>query len=357
MSDNQLSEFRHATNLLRGMSSLAILITHYQHFFYTGIVRRSDWSVSIQPLSKLLTPPYEYGGFAVQIFWCISGLILAHAYINQTKIGLARFSLARFSRLYPLHLLTLLVVVVIQFVSAKKFSTFQIYGQNDLYHFFSNLFFVQAWGKLGAGLSFNAPTWSVSIEILVYFIFFALLPVLRRGKIVTPIALLLGMRFVLEKNPMIYQEVFFFQCLMYFLIGVSIYFADSFSKPVTRIVALSAFVYLATYLNPSFRVRYAFIAFLLVCCAAFLDTLQISRRLLRIRIFGELTYSVFLWHAPLQMIILMIMTQFDISRSVPESPLFLLFFLVLTYSVGYASYRWIEQPARKFLNNRFMPAQ
>ena len=34
-----------------------------------------------------------------------------------------------------------------------------------------------------------------------------------------------------------------------------------------------------------------------------------------------------------------------------------LFFLVLTYSVGYASYRWIEQPARKFLNNRFMPAQ
>jgi peptidoglycan/LPS O-acetylase OafA/YrhL len=57
------------------------------------------------------------------------------------------------------------------------------------------------------------------------------------------------------------------------------------------------------------------------------------------------------------MIILMIMMQFEISRSVAQSPMFLLFFLVLTYSVGYASYRWIEQPARKFLNNRFVTAQ
>jgi peptidoglycan/LPS O-acetylase OafA/YrhL len=72
---------------------------------------------------------------------------------------------------------------------------------------------------------------------------------------------------------------------------------------------------------------------------------------------GELTYSVFLWHAPLQMIILMVMMQFDISHSIAQSPLFLLFFLVLTYLVGYASYRWIEQPARKFLNNRFVTAQ
>jgi peptidoglycan/LPS O-acetylase OafA/YrhL len=57
------------------------------------------------------------------------------------------------------------------------------------------------------------------------------------------------------------------------------------------------------------------------------------------------------------MIILMFMMQFDISNSVAQSPLFLLFFLVLTYAVGYGSYRWIEQPARKYINNRFMPAR
>jgi peptidoglycan/LPS O-acetylase OafA/YrhL len=357
MSDQQITGFRHATNLLRGVSSLAILIWHYQHFFFIGTQPMPGYDRTIQPLWNLLGPLYINGQFAVQIFWCISGLILAHAYIKQARTGLAVFSLARFSRLYPLHLLTLLVVAAIQFVSMKSFGTFQIYWQNDLYHFFTNLFFIQAWGKLGDGFSFNAATWSVSVEILVYFIFFAFLPVLRRGKILIPVALLLGMRFVLEKNPTIYDDVFFFQCLMYFLIGVSVYFAVSFSKPITRIAALAAIIYIAPILNPLFHIGYAYHAFLVVCCAALLDTFPIMHHLKRLRIIGELTYSVFLWHAPLQIVILMIMTQFEISRSIAQSPMFLLFFLALTYSVGYASYRWIEQPSRKYINNRLMPAQ
>ena len=357
MSSQQSSEFRHATNLLRGMSSLAILIWHYQHFFFTGAGRLAGWDPSIQPLWQLLKPSYIYGQFAVQIFWCISGLILAHTYINQTRTGLAKFSIARFSRLYPLHILTLLVVVLIQFVSMKSFGTFQIYGTNDLFHFFTNLFFVQAWGKLGDGFSFNAPTWSVSVEIIVYFIFFALLAVLRRGKIIVSLALLLGMRMLTDSHPTISDHVFFFQCLMYFLTGVSIYFAVTMSKQLTRIATLTALMAIIPFLIPAFRPRYAFVALLLVCLAAFLDTFPITHHLKSLRIVGELTYSVFLWHVPLQMIILMIMTQFDISNSAARSPLFLLFFLALTYSVGYASYRWIEQPARNYINNRFMPAR
>ena len=353
MSDQQIAGFRHATNLLRGMSSLAILIWHYQHFLDSG----PGWDPSSQPLWYLLKPAYMYGQFAVQIFWCISGLILAHTYINQKKTGLAKFSLARFSRLYPLHLLTLLVVVAIQFVSMKSFGTYQIYGKNDLFHFFTNLFFVQAWGNLGDGFSFNAPTWSVSVEIVVYFIFFALLTVLRRGKIAVPVALLIGMWFLIKKYPTINEDIFFFQCLTYFLAGVSIYFAVSFSKPIAKIAILTSLVPIIAYLIPAFRSGYAFIALLLVCLAAFLDTFPITHHLKRLRIIGELTYSVFLWHVPLQMIILMVMTQFEISRSVAQSPMFLLFFLALTYSVGYASYRWIEQPARKYINNRLMPAQ
>jgi peptidoglycan/LPS O-acetylase OafA/YrhL len=239
----------------------------------------------------------------------------------------------------------------------KSFGTYQIYGTNDLYHFFTNLFFVQSWGKLGDGFSFNAPTWSVSVEILVYFIFFALLAVLRRGKILVALALLLGMKILIDLHPTISENVFFFQCLMYFLAGVSIYFAVSFSRPITKFATLIVLVAIIRYLIPAFQPRHTGIALILVCLAAFFDTFPITNRLQRVRIVGELTYSVFLWHAPLQMIILMFMMQFDISNSVAQSPLFLLFFLVLTYAVGYGSYRWIEQPARKYINNRFMPAR
>jgi len=357
MSIHRPTEFRHATNLLRGICSLAILIWHYQHFFFIGAGRPAGWDLSIQPLWHLLKPGYIYGQFAVQMFWCISGLILAHTYINQKKTSLAKFSLARFSRLYPLHLLTLLIVVVIQFVSMKSFDTYQIYAQNDLYHFFTNLFFVQSWGKFGDGFSFNVPTWSVSVEIVVYFIFFAVLAVLRRWRIAVPAALLIGMWFLIKKYPTINEDVFFLQCLMYFLVGVSIYFAVSFSKPIVKIATLIALVAIIRYLIPAFQPRYASIALILVCLAAFFDTFPITNYLQRVRIVGELTYSVFLWHVPLQMIILMIMMQFNISNLIAESPFFLLFFLALTYSVGYASYRWIEQPARNYINNRFMPAQ
>ena len=357
MRDQLSSEFRHATNLLRGVCSLGILIWHYQHFFFIGTLDPQSSAGSNQPLWNLLKPFYLEGDFAVQIFWCISGLILAHAYMNQSKTGFAKFCLARFSRLYPLHLLTLLVVVVIQFVSMKKYDTYQIYALNDLNHFVTNLFFIQAWGKLGDGFSFNAPTWSVSVEIVVYFIFFLLLGTLRRGKIIVPLVLLFVMRILSDTYPSINDRYFFFQCLTYFLIGVCVYFAVAMPNPAARIALLTVLVVIAPYLNPAFHIGYALKAFIIVCCAAFLDTMQISRYLQPVRVIGELTYSVFLWHVPLQMIILMIMMQLDISNSIAQSPLFLLFFLVLTYSVGYASYRWIEQPARKFLNNRFMPAQ
>ena len=357
MTKLQTSEFRHATNLLRGFSALSILIWHYQHFFYEGTQRPADWDPSIQPLWSLLKPAYLYGELAVQIFWCISGLILAHTYIGQSMTSLAKFSLARFSRLYPLHLLTLLSVVVIQYVSMQSFSTYQIYSQNDLFHFFTNLFFVQAWGQLGDGFSFNAPTWSVSVEIIVYFMFFAMLTILRRGKIGVSVGAILLLGIFVNTYPTIADSMFFYQCLAYFLTGVSIYFAITSKNWVLRFVLFSMLIFAALFIIPTFRNKFSLGIIILVCISAILDVFPVSQRLRRFRIIGELTYSVFLWHAPLQMIILMIMMQFDISHSIAQSPLFLLFFLALTYSVGYASYRWIEQPARKYINNRFMPAR
>ena len=350
--------FRHFTNFLRGFCALSILIFHYQHFFYIGTNNPDPWTPEVQPFWDLFRLFYSQGGNAVQIFWCISGLILAHTYVNQSKTGLAKFGLARFSRLYPLHLLTLLVVTVIQFSSKQWFDTFQIYSQNDISNFFKNLFFIQAWGPLGDGFSFNTPTWSVSVEIVVYFIFFALLRILHKTKFFISFALILLMRVLINVYPTLSDQVFFYECLMYFLTGVSVYFVIVLPKPVFRIPLLLGLIAIIPFIIPDFRNKnISLIVITFVCTAAFLDSFPLANRLQRVRIVGELTYSVFLWHAPLQMIILMVMMQFDISRSVPESPLFLLFFLVLTYSVGYASYRWIEQPARKFLNNRFMPAQ
>ena len=82
------------------------------------------------------------------------------------------FTRLRFSRLYPLHLATLLALVPLILVFHALTGDDFIYKYNDAYHFGLNLAFVQYWG-FEKGLSWNGPSWSISVEIALYLIFFA----------------------------------------------------------------------------------------------------------------------------------------------------------------------------------------
>ena len=77
-----------------------------------------------------------------------------------------KFFVNRFTRLYPLHFITLIIVAVLQFFSFKSLNQFMIFDYNDIYHFFLNIFFISSWG-FEKGMSFNQPIWSVSYEIIV----------------------------------------------------------------------------------------------------------------------------------------------------------------------------------------------
>jgi len=75
------------------------------------------------------------------------------------------------SRLYPLHFLTLMFVLLLQFFYEFFLDLQMNQGYNDFYHFILNLFFVSSWG-LEEGNSYNLPIWSVSKEIIAYLVFF-----------------------------------------------------------------------------------------------------------------------------------------------------------------------------------------
>ena len=59
------------------------------------------------------------------------------------------------------------------------YGNFQLGYINDLYHFFLQIFFISAWG-FENGNSFNAPIWSVSVEIGIYILFFLLLNIFKK---------------------------------------------------------------------------------------------------------------------------------------------------------------------------------
>src|SRR5262252_1542846 len=90
---------------LRGLSALGIAVFfHFQHF---------GGDLAAYPLARHLpfTWLYTHGFVLVDLFFVLSGIIFTYRYlapVAEGKVTGRQFFLLRFSRLYPLHLLTLL---------------------------------------------------------------------------------------------------------------------------------------------------------------------------------------------------------------------------------------------------------
>jgi peptidoglycan/LPS O-acetylase OafA/YrhL len=155
----------------RAIAALAVVFQHWEHFFS---LRAFSAAKEESPLYWLFSPFYEKGARAVTFFFCLSGFIFYWLYsrkVHERVVGPAAFAVLRLSRLYPLHLATLLVCVALQWPLIQMLGQPFIYPEHDAKHFALNLFLIQYWG-FEDGYSFNGPSWSISIEIFLYIAFF-----------------------------------------------------------------------------------------------------------------------------------------------------------------------------------------
>lgn len=179
---NEMPDRLRSLDALRGLAALAVVFWHWQHFFYHGTTPQ-HFDRSSQPFYSVFFLFYEKGWMGVDFFFCLSGFIFFWLYaqrITKRRIGLSDFSVLRLSRLYPLHLATLLIVAVLQWRLLARTGEFFVYSLNDGYHFLLNLLFISGW-RTSFGDSFNAPVWSVSVEMFLYALFFALCVAGRPG--------------------------------------------------------------------------------------------------------------------------------------------------------------------------------
>jgi peptidoglycan/LPS O-acetylase OafA/YrhL len=169
----------HSLDVLRGIAAIAVVFWHWQNLQLLGSPKLtwpplSGWVNPVsEPFHVLLRPLYEYGQYAVDLFFLLSGFVFYWLYrepIEAKTISLVQFSIARFSRLYPLHIATLLIVAVLQFWFHALSGQFFVYPANDPTHFVMSLFFIQLSGEKAA---FNGPEWSLFIELLMYAAFFS----------------------------------------------------------------------------------------------------------------------------------------------------------------------------------------
>src|SRR5258708_7894661 len=94
--------------------------------------------------------------------------------IRVRTTGWREFALLRFSRLYPLHAVTLVTVAIGQTLFQSMEGHLFVYGCNDWKRFLLSATFTTDWLPSNHICpAFNGPTWSLSVEIFLYILFFA----------------------------------------------------------------------------------------------------------------------------------------------------------------------------------------
>lgn len=112
------------------------------------------------------------GFVAVSFFFLLSGYILAFVHLkdrDKTHMYLGKFYLARFARVYPLFVITLLLdmpfFMTVQ-IRAMGLKAGSIWATKV---FFANIFMLQAWFVRFHGP--DGPNWSLSVESFFYLLF------------------------------------------------------------------------------------------------------------------------------------------------------------------------------------------
>lgn len=194
-------------DVFRGLAALSVCAVHftYDSFFHKYFAR----------------------GLFVQLFFTLSGFVIAYNYHNNLNSfkNFLQFTIKRFKRLYPLHLFFLLLFLFIEII--KYFSKIQFevnfsnqpFEINNFKNFFLNLFFLQHYAGVN---NFNSPSWSISVEMILYLYFGLILLVFTRKTLLTYLYFFYIVFFILFLNKSYgssFSNSAFFSGLYSFSIG------------------------------------------------------------------------------------------------------------------------------------------
>ncbi|OLF55486.1 acyltransferase family protein [Pseudomonas chlororaphis] len=344
----------YALDALRGLAALAVVFWHWQHFFFLGSVP-GPLLREEQPLYSVFSLFYRHGGDAVSLFFSLSGFIFFWLFgqaLARRELSGRQFFIDRFSRIYPLHLATFVAVALLQKVYAGYTGHGFVYPFNDLYHGLLNLFLAPAWG-FEQGWSFNAPAWSISVEVLLYAAFFLLwryTPAPLSGSALLALVAI----WVFPAQYKISLGVFGFFCGGLAYVGVAWLLRRFSGRWVGAAMALAcaaAWWLFAAFGADSPSIKFALLFPLTVAaiaaCHRWLE--PFARRLAWL---GDISYASYLLHFPLQIVAALLADKFFPGRAVFYHPWSLLLFFSVLIVASLLCHLWFERPLQRWLRQR-----
>lgn len=336
--------------VLRFLAALAVLFWHYQHFAYVAD-RPVDLVKSDLPLYRLLQPFYESGQYGVWVFWCVSGFIFFWKYrdaISERSTSGWTFFVFRLSRLYPLHFVTLIAVAILQAVYFGWNGFFFVYQDNDVRHFLLQIFMASDWG-FEHGKSFDGPIWSISVEVLVYFMFFLMLRFLSRSAWLNVVVILV----CLNVSGQIFVCLAFFYAgglaaiLRRAIAGTTAGVAVEYLGWLVLATASASLVILRSEMQIIDWIFFLTYTPLLLFCISGEVTLPAPVQA-GIEAAGNMTYSSYLLHFPIQLLIALGFAMFATPIPLYDGWFFAVF-VTVTALASYFTYRYFERPAQIFV--------
>ncbi len=301
-----------------------------------------------------------WGGYlAVDFFLVLSGVILSHSYLYKDKAtSPVKFISHRVARLYPLHIFTLFTFI---FAFIYINNNFPHYADGTFFTFLQHLTLTQNIGINPNGITYNYPSWSISVELWVNIIFIIFISKSTKSSTLFFVALI-GLLIIYgntghldthSKNYFTFINSGMVRGVSSFFIGILsyrifLYFRDDYriKKYINylELMCIVAIILIVFGRSGKFSGIDVFSPFIFMF-VIFIFTFEIgivSRHFKKYKYLGEISYSIYL-----NQITVLLLTQYSLKNYKLPTILVLLIYLTILVAYSHLTYQYIEKPLRK----------
>lgn len=356
---------------LRGIAAIWVMLFHMDVIIYYRELGTL--------LPKSHTGIVSQGYLWVDFFFLLSGFVLMHVYSSRFEQGLSpslikRYLMARFFRIYPLHLFTLFLLAIFVVVTSQLLP--QVMDGSwvnyfDEQAFVANLLLLNAVGTDDT-LSWNIVSWSIGAEWWVYIVAIGLFFTINVKHpirtllvaIVNGVALVLLVQYSDNKNLDITFDRGVLRCLFEFTLGCCLYVV--YQRRLGCHVLASPVLFVGNLLMILAVLHWRLMDLLIIPLFGLLILTSIENKSVVNKVLmqpvlqylGKISYSIYMMHGVCFMLFWFLLPELTRYLSISQLSsgqilLFCLSFLALTLGSAALTFNMVEVPGRTLYRRFF----